>query len=120
MRPIKEAKRLWGSRENGFTLHFTHYTLHLNKEFLMGKISAHMSVYPLRQEEVSPGIGAALDALTENGINYEVGLMGTMLWGEDKEIFLALLAAFRKAASVGRTTMVVTISNASPWPGGEE
>ena len=86
----------------------------------MNKISAHMSVYPLRQEEVSPGIGAALDALTENGINYEVGLMGTMLWGEDNEIFLALLAAFRKAASVGRTTMVVTISNASPWPGKEE
>jgi len=86
----------------------------------MNKISAQMSVYPLRQEEVSPGIGAALDALTENGVKHEIGLMGTMLWGEDEEVFRALLAAFRKAATVGRTTMVVTISNASPWPGKEE
>ena len=31
----------------------------------MNKISAHLSVYPLRQKEVSPGIGAALDALDE-------------------------------------------------------
>ncbi len=85
----------------------------------MNKISAYWSVYPLRQEEVSPGIGAALDALAENGVEHEVGLMGTTLWGEDKEVFQTLLAAFRKAASVGRTTMVVTISNASPWPGKE-
>ena len=86
----------------------------------MNKISAHMSVYPLRQEEVSPGIGAALDALDESGVGYETGTMGTMLWGEDEEVFQTLLAAFRNAASVGKTTMVVTISNASPWPGGEE
>jgi uncharacterized protein YqgV (UPF0045/DUF77 family) len=85
----------------------------------MEKISAHMSVYPLRQEEVSPGIGAALDALGENEVEHEVGLMGTMLWGQDEEVFQTLLAAFRKAASVGGTTMVVTISNATPWPGKE-
>jgi hypothetical protein len=46
--------------------------------------------------------------------------MGTMLWGEDEEVFRTLLDSFRKASSVGKTTMVVTISNASPWPGGEE
>ena len=85
----------------------------------MNKISAYLSVYPLRQEEVSPGIGAALDALEESDVGYEVGVMGTMLWGKDEEVFHTLLAAFRKAASVGRTTMVVTISNASPWPGKE-
>ena len=78
-----------------------------------------MSVYPLRQKEVSPGIGAALDALDDSRVSYEVGTMGTLLWGEDEEVFQTLLAAFRKAASVGRTTMVVTISNASPWPGQE-
>jgi uncharacterized protein YqgV (UPF0045/DUF77 family) len=83
----------------------------------MNKISAHMSVYPLRQEEVSPGIGAALDALDESGVEYEVGIMGTMLWGEDERVFKTLLQAFRKASSVGKTTLVVTISNASPWPG---
>jgi uncharacterized protein YqgV (UPF0045/DUF77 family) len=86
----------------------------------MNKISAHMSVYPLRQKEVSPGIGAAIDALDDSRVSYEVGTMGTMLWGEDEEVFRTLLDSFRKASSVGKTTMVVTISNASPWPGGEE
>ena len=85
----------------------------------MNRVSAHMSVYPLRQEEVSPGIGAALDALDDNGVDHEVGFMGTMLWGEDEKVFKALLDAFRKASSVGKTTLVVTISNATPWPGEE-
>ena len=85
----------------------------------MNKISAHMSVYPLRQTEVSPGIGAALDALAESGVEHEVGLMGTMLWGQDETIFKALLDAFRKTSVLGKTTMVVTISNATPWPGKE-
>ena len=85
----------------------------------MNKISAHMSIYPLRQTEVSPGIGAALDVLAESGVEHEVGLMGTMVWGEDESIFKDLLDAFRKASSVGKTTMVVTISNATPWPGKE-
>ena len=86
----------------------------------MTKISAHMSVYPLRQTEVSPGIGAALDALDESGVAYEVGTMGTVLWGDDEQIFKALLDAFRRASSVGKTTLVVTISNATPWPGRDE
>jgi len=86
----------------------------------MNKISAQMSVYPLRQEEVSPGIGAALDALSENAVDHDIGFMGTMVWGEDERVFKALLDAFRKASAVGKTTMVVTISNATPWPGGEE
>jgi uncharacterized protein YqgV (UPF0045/DUF77 family) len=83
----------------------------------MNKISALMSIYPLRQTEVSPGIGAALDALGESGVDHEVGHMGTMLWGEDEKVFKALLEAFRQASSVGKTTLVVTISNATPWPG---
>ena len=86
----------------------------------MNKISAHMSIYPLRQEEVSPGIGAALDTLAENEIEHEIGLMGTMLWGEDERVFKTLLDAFRRASSVGKTTMVVTISNATPWPGNNQ
>jgi len=83
----------------------------------MNKVTALLSVYPLRQEEVSPGIGAALDALAENGVEYETGVMGTMLWGDDEKVFNTLMDAFRKAAAVGRTTMVVTISNACPYPG---
>jgi uncharacterized protein YqgV (UPF0045/DUF77 family) len=83
----------------------------------MNKVAAHLSVYPLRQEEVTPGIGAALDALADNGVQHETGVMGTVLWGDDEKVFKALLDAFRNAAAVGKTTMVVTISNACPYPG---
>ena len=85
----------------------------------MNKIAAHLSVYPLRQSEVTPGIGAALDALAENGVEHEPGIMGTMLWGDDERVFKALLEAFRGSAAVGGTTIVVTISNACPYPGKE-
>jgi uncharacterized protein YqgV (UPF0045/DUF77 family) len=83
----------------------------------MNKVAAHLSVYPLRQQEVTPGIGAALDALVKNGVQHEAGIMGTMLWGDDEKVFKALLEAFRDAASVGKTTIVVTVSNACPYPG---
>jgi len=86
----------------------------------MEKITAHMRIYPLRQTEVTPGIGAALDALYENNVEYAVGVTGTLLWGEEKKIFLALGEAFRRSASVGPTTMEVTISSACPYPGKEK
>jgi uncharacterized protein YqgV (UPF0045/DUF77 family) len=85
----------------------------------MNKVAAHLSVYPLRQGEVTPGIGAALDALAQNGIEHETGVMGTLLWGDDEKVFKTLFDAFRRAAAVGKTTMVVTISNACPYPGKE-
>lgn len=83
----------------------------------MNKISAQLSVYPLRQTELTPGISKALDALADHGVEKEIGIMSTMVWGEDEEVFGAIRAAFRNAASVGKTTMVITVSNASPWPG---
>lgn len=86
----------------------------------MDKVAAHLSVYPLRQKEVTPGIGAALDALAGNGVEHETGVMGTLLWGEDEKVFRALLEAFRSASSVGGTTIVVTISDACPYPGKDD
>jgi uncharacterized protein YqgV (UPF0045/DUF77 family) len=86
----------------------------------MKKISAQLSVYPLRQTELTPGISTALDAISDYGVEKEIGVMSTMLWGEDEEVFKALLGAFRNASSVGKTTMVITVSNASPWPGKDD
>ncbi len=83
----------------------------------MNKISAQLSVYPLRQTELTPGISTAVDAICEHRVEKEIGVMSTLLWGEDEEVFRALLGAFRNAASVGKTTMVITVSNAGPLPG---
>jgi uncharacterized protein YqgV (UPF0045/DUF77 family) len=86
----------------------------------MSKITAHLSIYPLRQAEVTPGIGAAIDALAESGVKFETGVMGTLIWGEDGEVFRALREAFLRASTVGGTTMVVTVSSACPYPGGKK
>ena len=86
----------------------------------MNRISAQLSVYPLRQTELTPGISAALDAISEHDVEKEIGTMSTMVWGDDEEVFKAILNAFRKASAVGKTTMVITVSNATPWPGKDD
>ncbi|MBN2720797.1 MAG: hypothetical protein JXR72_06830 [Proteobacteria bacterium] len=50
-------------------------------------------------------------------MEYEVGVTGTLLWGEEEKIFTAIREAFRRSSSVGPTTMEVTISSACPYPG---
>jgi uncharacterized protein YqgV (UPF0045/DUF77 family) len=80
-------------------------------------ITAQVSLYPLGQDDLSPSIDAAIDEFERHGIERQTGAMSTVLRGDDEEVFSALLAAFRGAASRGHAVMVVTVSNACPWPG---
>ena len=82
-------------------------------------ITAQVSFYPLRQDELSPSIKAATEAFDHHGIERETGPMSTLIWGEDGKVFAALHEAFLRVAAVGEAVMTVTISNACPWPGGE-
>ena len=79
-------------------------------------ITAQVSIYPLKQEELSPAIDAVLETFAQYGIESQMGAMSTLVWGDDEEVFAALLDAFRKAASLGETVMVMTVSNACPVP----
>jgi uncharacterized protein YqgV (UPF0045/DUF77 family) len=83
-------------------------------------ITAQVSFYPLRQDELSPSINAATEAFDHHDIETETGPMSTLVWGDDEKIFAALHDAFLKVAAVGEAVMTVTISNACPWPGGKE
>ena len=80
-------------------------------------ITAQVSFYPLRQDELSPSIDAATQAFENHGIERKTGPMSTLIWGEDDKVFTALHEAFLKVAAVGEAVMTVTISNACPWPG---
>lgn len=86
----------------------------------MVAITAQVSFYPLRQDELSHSINAATKAFDHHGIERETGPMSTLLWGEDGRVFAALHEAFLKVAEVGETVMTVTVSNACPWPGDKE
>jgi uncharacterized protein YqgV (UPF0045/DUF77 family) len=80
-------------------------------------ITAQVSLYPLRQETLSPAIDEALEILREHALHVEVGAMSSLITGDDAAIFAALQEAFRRVAAQGHVVMVATFSNACPVPG---
>ena len=83
-------------------------------------ISAPVSLYPLKKDDLSLSIDAALEVFDQHGIERETGTMSTLLMGDDEKVVRALLDAFRRVASLGEAVMVITVSNVCPWPGESE
>jgi uncharacterized protein YqgV (UPF0045/DUF77 family) len=77
-------------------------------------ISAQISIYPLRQEHLSPAIAAVQKALEARGLHPEIGALSTLVTGETATVFAALQEAFTHAATTGHVVMTVTFSNACP------
>lgn len=77
-------------------------------------ISAQVSIYPLRQEHLSPAIEAVRKALTVRNLQPEIGPMSTVVTGEVEVVFAALQEAFVQAAATGHAVMTITVSNACP------
>jgi uncharacterized protein YqgV (UPF0045/DUF77 family) len=80
-------------------------------------ISAQVSLYPLRQDHLSPAIQAVGETLSEAGLQAHVGPMSTLVTGEADVLFAALRQAFLRAAGTGHVVMSVTLSNACPLGG---
>lgn len=78
------------------------------------KISAQISVYPLRQEKLSPAVHAVREALEARGLTPDVGPMSTIVVGETATVFSGIREAFEAATAKGDTVLVVTLSNACP------
>lgn len=77
-------------------------------------VSAQISVYPLRQEHLSPAIDAVKAELSAHGLRAEVGPMSTQVEGDAEAVFAALRGAFIRVAANGQVVMTVTVSNACP------
>lgn len=77
-------------------------------------LSAQVSVYPLRQEQLSGAIQAAVHAFEEHGLDPQIGPMSTSVSGDAEALFRALQDAFARAADYGHVVMTVTLSNACP------
>lgn len=84
-------------------------------------ISAQISVYPLRQENLAPAIQEVVQVFRRHGLEVHPGAMSTLVFGDDDEVFIVLKDALRSATSRGDVVMVVTLSNACPafQPAGE-
>jgi uncharacterized protein YqgV (UPF0045/DUF77 family) len=78
------------------------------------EVTAQVSIYPLRQEKLSPAIEKFWEVLEMHGVQYEKGSMSTMISGDCELIFRALKDAFEKIALHGEVVMVSTLSNACP------
>jgi uncharacterized protein YqgV (UPF0045/DUF77 family) len=77
-------------------------------------ISAQISVYPLRQENLAPTIQEAVQVFHGHGLQVHPGAMSTLVVGDDDKVFAALKDALHSAAAQGDVVMVVTLSNACP------
>jgi uncharacterized protein YqgV (UPF0045/DUF77 family) len=58
-------------------------------------ISAQISIYPLRQNHLSPAIDVVYKTLAARGLHAEIGPMSTLVTGEAEAVFAALQEAFR-------------------------
>jgi uncharacterized protein YqgV (UPF0045/DUF77 family) len=92
----------------------------LNKESAKSheemSLTAQVSIYPLRQPFLSPVINKVLDIFNKHGLEIKPGSMSTLIAGHEAKLWEALRNAFYVGAEQGETVMIVTVSNACPWP----
>jgi len=77
-------------------------------------VSAQISLYPLRQDHLSPAIREMQDVLVAAGLDVAPGPMSTMVTGDGVAVFDALKESFLRAAATGHVVMTATVSNACP------
>jgi uncharacterized protein YqgV (UPF0045/DUF77 family) len=77
-------------------------------------LTAQVSIYPLRQNRLSPAINRALDIFREHGLEVTAGSMSSLVSGPDEALFAALKDAFQQTAAQGDIVMSLTLSNACP------
>jgi uncharacterized protein YqgV (UPF0045/DUF77 family) len=78
----------------------------------MGMIGCQFSLYPLRTQEINEILEEALEAIDAPGLTCETRAMSSELRGSEEQVFAALQAAFRIAATHGDIVLVATVSNA--------
>ena len=76
------------------------------------KIEAEVSLYPLRNADLSKPIGRFLYRLRETGLEVEPGPMSSHITGECADLFRWLGDAFERAAEEGDVVLVMKVSNA--------
>jgi len=75
-------------------------------------LSTQISLYPLRQDQLSLAIRDLREALEAGGLQVTPGPMSTLVTGEGGALFDALKAAYLLAAAAGDDVMSAAVSNA--------
>jgi uncharacterized protein YqgV (UPF0045/DUF77 family) len=82
-------------------------------------ISAQISLYPLKQQRLSPVIEEAWRILEANRLDLQKGGMSTVVSGPAERVFGAIQDVFLRSAEKIPLSMVVTYSNACPIEAGD-
>lgn len=75
-------------------------------------LCAEVSIYPQKTSNASQIIDTALDKLSEQDVDYEVGSLSTHIDGNDEQVWAGIKTLFDAAKNSGEVSMVLTISNA--------
>jgi len=78
------------------------------------KVQAEISLYPLRQNELTKPIQQFIQALENNKLKVELGPMSTLITGDEPTVFESLQKAFEKLAQRYEIVLTAKISNACP------
>ena len=78
------------------------------------KIQAEVSLYPLRQDDLTKPIQHFIESLKRDDLNVKTGSMSSVISGDSQIVFQGLQKAFEQAAQRYEIVLTVKISNVCP------
>jgi len=78
------------------------------------KVQAEVSLYPLRQNDLTEPIQQFIESLKNENLNVKTGSMSSVISGEESIVFQSLQKAFEQAAQKYKVVLTAKISNACP------
>jgi len=81
------------------------------------KVQAEVSLYPLRQNDLTKPIQQFIESLESDNLNVKTGSMSSVISGEESIVFQGLQKAFGQVAQHYEIVLTAKISNACPQNG---
>ena len=78
------------------------------------KVQAEISLYPLRQNDLTIPIQQFVESLKDDNLNVKTGSMSSVISGGSQIVFQSLQKAFEQAAQKYEVVLTAKISNACP------
>ena len=78
------------------------------------KVQAELSLYPLRQNDLTKPIHQFIEKLEGDNLNVKTGSMSSIISGGSHEVFQSIEKAFEKGAQRYEVVLTAKISNACP------
>ena len=76
------------------------------------KVQAEVSLYPLRQNDLTKPIQQFVESLKNENLNVKTGSMSSVISGEESIVLQSLQKAFEQAAQKYEVVLTAKISNA--------